>query len=134
MREADEALGLASHIAFSAQGLRDFAGTVDLAIGLRMARAETGAWVCVTDGPNGVSYLGADGEGHVPARPVEIVDTLAAGDVWHGAFALALGEGRGETDAIAFANAAATLKCTRFGGREGTPGREETERFMRSGT
>jgi sulfofructose kinase len=88
----------------------------------------------VTDGPNGVSHLGAEGYGHVPARPVETVDTLAAGDVWHGAFALALGEGRGETDAIAFANAAAPLKCTRFGGREGTPGREETERFMRSGT
>lgn len=134
VREAGEALGLASHIAFSAQGLRDFAGIDDLGAGLRAARAETGAWVCVTDGPNGVSYVGSGGEGHVPATPVDVVDTLGAGDVWHGAFALALGEGRAEPEAVAFANAAATLKCTRFGGRSGTPDREETERFMRSGT
>lgn len=131
VREAAAALRLASHVAFSAQGLRDFAATDDLAGGLRAARAETGAWVCVTDGPNGVDYLGPGGGGHVPARAVAVVDTLAAGDVWHGAFALALAEGRGEVEAIGFANAAATIKCTRFGGRAGTPDRDETERFMR---
>ncbi|MEP4422880.1 MAG: PfkB family carbohydrate kinase, partial [Nitratireductor sp.] len=57
---------------------------------------------------------------------------LGAGDVWHGAFALALGEGQAETEAIRFANAVAAIKCTRFGGREGTPDRIETDRFLRA--
>ena len=46
------------------------------------------------------------------------VDTLAAGDVWHGAFTLALAEGARRRDTPArFANAAAALKCSRIGGR-----------------
>jgi sulfofructose kinase len=53
------------------------------------------------------------------------VDTLAAGDVFHAVFALAIGERRAVADAAAaaFANAAAALKCTRFGGRLGARGR-----------
>jgi sulfofructose kinase len=67
---------------------------------------------------------------NIPAYPVTAVDTLGAGDVWHGAFALRLGEGADECDAMVFANAAAALKCTRFGGRSGAPGREETESLI----
>ncbi len=132
VREAGEALELASHIAFSAQGLRDFAASGDLSAALKAARQETGAWVCYTDGLNGVTFCDGGELSHVPAYTVEVVDTLGAGDVWHGAFALALGEGRDERDAIRFANAVAALKCTRFGGRTGTPGRAEAEEFMRT--
>jgi sugar/nucleoside kinase (ribokinase family) len=35
-------------------------------------------------------------------------------------------------DAAAFANAAAALKCTRFGGRLGAPIRAEVEALLRS--
>lgn len=132
VREAEEALRQASHIAFSAQGLRDFAGIEDLDAALGSAREETGAWVCYTDGAKGVSFFEAGAPAHVPAFAVDVVDTLGAGDVWHGAFALALGEGQAEREAIRFANAVAALKCTRFGGRAGTPGRAEAEAFMRS--
>ena len=59
-----------------------------------------------------------------------MVDTLGAGDVWHGAFALALGEGHDEHEAIRFASAVAAIKCTRFGGRAGVPDRTETEAFL----
>jgi sulfofructose kinase len=62
---------------------------------------------------------------------VDTVDTLAAGDVWHGAFVLALGEGKNEAEAIRFANAVAAIKCTRFGGRAGIPRRAEVEEFMK---
>jgi sulfofructose kinase len=61
------------------------------------------------------------------------VDTLGAGDVWHGAFALALAEGRPERQAVRFASAAAALKCTRFGGRNGAPRRAEVDAFLSSG-
>jgi sugar/nucleoside kinase (ribokinase family) len=48
---------------------------------------------------------------------VKVADTLAAGDVWHGAFMLALAEGQDVATASRFANAAAALKCSRGGGR-----------------
>ncbi len=128
--EAADALKIASHIAFSAQGLRDFSGHQDLIRGLREAAAQTGAWVCFTDGPKGVTYLDGDAEKTVLPPQVDVVDTLGAGDAWHGAFALALGEGTGELEAIRFANAVASLKCTRFGGREGIPMRDEVEEFL----
>ena len=64
------------------------------------------------------------------AFPIQPIDTLAAGDVFHGAFALALAEGRGETEAMRFAAAAAAIKCTRFGGITGAPGRAEAEAFL----
>ena len=61
-----------------------------------------------------------------------VVDTLAAGDVFHGAFALALLEGRGIEGAARFACAAASLKCTRFGGRLGCPSRAEVDALLAS--
>jgi sulfofructose kinase len=129
--EAAEALTLASHVAFSAQGLREYTGLDDLQAGLRLAQRQADAWVCYTDGANGVTFIDGNTMRHVPAFAVEAVDTLGAGDVWHGAFALALGEGRREEDAIVFANAVAAIKCTKFGGRAGIPNRAETEAFMR---
>ena len=55
--------------------------------------------------------------------------TLAAGDVWHGAFVLALAEGKPTVAAAQFANAAAAIKCTRAGGRLGAPTRDEVRAF-----
>jgi sulfofructose kinase len=134
VREAGEALRLASHVAFSAQGLRDLTGIENLDAALAAARDETGAWVCVTDGAAGVTFFEHGTLAHEPAFAVEVVDTLGAGDVWHGAFALALGEGEDPRAAIRFASAVAALKCTRFGGRTGTPDRAEAEAFLRSRT
>lgn len=134
VREAAEALRLASHAAFSAQGLRDLTGIADLDAALKAARDETGAFVCVTDGAVGVTFFEDDGLAREPAFAVDVVDTLGAGDVWHGAFALALGEGQGARAAIRFAGAVAALKCTRFGGRTGTPDRAEAEAFLRMRT
>jgi sulfofructose kinase len=54
-----------------------------------------------------------------------VVDTLGAGDVFHGAYALAVAEGRDVERAARFAAEAAALKCTRFGGRRGAPRRAE---------
>lgn len=122
-----QGLKLASHVAFSVQGLNDLTGEADMLDGLAKASAMLPGWVCVTDGGNGVYHLQGGEVMHVPAFRIRAVDTLGAGDVWHGAFALRLAEGAGEGDAIGFANAVAALKCTRFGGRKGTPGRAEAE-------
>ena len=62
---------------------------------------------------------------------VDAKDTLGAGDVWHGAFALSLAEGNNEIEAVKFANSAASLKCSVFGGRKGIPFRHELENFIK---
>jgi sulfofructose kinase len=67
---------------------------------------------------------------HVSAPQVDAVDTLGAGDVFHGAFGLAILEGRSVREAAQFACAAASLKCTRFGGRLGCPTRAEVEALV----
>lgn len=127
---AEEAMKLGSHIAFSAQGLRDYAGGEDLFEGLRAAARSTGAWVCVTDGPRGVSWLDGDAVRSIPAVPVAAEETLGAGDVWHAAFTLKLAEGVQEEAAMHFANAAAALKCAGRGGMASYPYRADVDAFM----
>ncbi|MCP4070737.1 MAG: sugar kinase [Hyphomicrobiales bacterium] len=126
-----ESLTKASHIAFSKQGLVALTGESDSARALRSLATRLTSWLCVTDGPNGVYFLRNGQVEHIPGFNVEVKDTLGAGDIWHGAFALHLAEGAGEDQAILFANAAASLKCTRFGGRSGCPDRIATENFLK---
>lgn len=121
----------ASHVAFSAQGLRSLADGTTLSNALETLAPRLPGWACVTDGENGVWFTGVSGIEHIPAFRVDVKDTLAAGDVWHGAFALALAEGSAEPDAIRFANATAALKCMTFGGRSGTPDRAAVLEFLK---
>jgi len=126
----------ASHVAFSQQALRELSGEDDpraglaKVAGLAMMEEHASNWLAVTLGKDGVLFMEDGAVAHIPAFVVETVDTLGAGDVWHGAFALALAEGQGEREAIRFASAAAAIKCTRFGGRLGAPRREEIEAFL----
>ena len=62
---------------------------------------------------------------------VKAIDTLGAGDAFHGAFTLALAEGRALTRRLRFASATAALKCTHFGGGAGAPQRAEVEEFLK---
>ena len=57
----------------------------------------------------------------MPVFEIAAVDTLGAGDTFHGGFALALAEGRSEADAMRFGAAVAGIKCTRIGGSAGAP-------------
>jgi sulfofructose kinase len=81
----------------------------------------------VTLGERGLMWFDGVSVRHLPARPVVSIDTLAAGDTWHGAFALALAEKQPLTQALQFATYAAAIKCSRFGGRIGIPNRAETD-------
>jgi sulfofructose kinase len=125
-----ELLSAASHVAFSAQALRELAGSDDLPRSLAGLAHHFQAWLAVTDGDRGVHFVENGTVAHLPAFAVTAVDTLGAGDVWHGAFALRLAEGGSERDAIRFASATAALKCTRFGGRAGAPRRAEVEALL----
>ncbi len=75
----------------------------------------------MTRGQDGVSWY-EDGRLHRQTTfPVDVVDTTGAGDVFHGAYAFAIGAGLEVRDAMAFAAATAALKCTHPGGRVGIP-------------
>lgn len=123
-------VNLASHVLFSQEGLQTFSETSDIEEGLACASKRTDAWLGVTCGAAGVYWRCGGMIQNLPAFEVNVVDTLAAGDVFHGAFALALAESRMIDDALRFASAASALKCTRFGGRLGIPNRGEVEEMM----
>ncbi len=129
----EEVIKLASHIAFSEHGLKNFTGEIDLEKALKKIRKMTNSWICVTAGGKGVFILQDDKLLNIPAPKVKVKDTLGAGDVWHGAFTLSLSEGNKELEAVEFANAVASLKCTVFGGRDSFPSRRQVLDFNREG-
>lgn len=129
-RLTQELFAASTHIVFSAHGLRESVNIKDPEAGLREVAKLTDAYLSVTSGSAGAWWLHQGRAGHEKAFPVEAVDTLGAGDVYHGAFALALGEGQDLAAARRFSAAAAALKCLRFGGIAGSPTRPEVEAFL----
>ncbi|MBM3223099.1 MAG: ribokinase [Candidatus Tectomicrobia bacterium] len=86
--------------------------------------------VILTLGAQG-AFVGtlAAGE-HIPAFPVQPVDTTAAGDAFNGALAVALAEGCTHSAAVRFANAAAGLACTQPGAQNSLPRREQVTAML----
>jgi sulfofructose kinase len=130
----DPLFAIATHVIFSAEGLRATTHVDDLAEALAMISRIAPGLLAVTNGPDGVWWLEKGQQHHLvrhlAAFPIEAVDTLGAGDTFHGAFALALAEGCNLEQAMRFAAAAAALKCTRFGGISGTPTRHDVDTFL----
>jgi sulfofructose kinase len=123
-------LSSATHLVYSRDALLGTTGEGDIPAALAAAQRRSGAWIGVTDGERGVSWLEDSAIEHLPAFRVRAVDTLGAGDVFHGAFALAVAEGRTERDAVRFASAAAAVKCTLAGGRAGIPDRAMVDALL----
>ncbi|ARM92309.1 carbohydrate/purine kinase protein (plasmid) [Rhizobium sp. CIAT894] len=118
----------ASHIVFSQPAAERLTGTTELVktVGLLKRRFEH-AFISVTAGENGCFWFDdRSGEiAHLAAPKVRTIDTLAAGDIFHGAFALATAEGLPIAETMRVASMAAALKCQVFGGRTGAPARAE---------
>jgi sugar/nucleoside kinase (ribokinase family) len=111
----DALLNLGSHVIASSEALRGSTGLADLGEALKRLAEHVTGFLAVTDGANGVIWLEDGNLRTMPAFAVGTVDTLGAGDVFHGAFALA-------------------LKCARFGGGAGAPRRAEVETLMKQQT
>lgn len=122
-------VGAADHVIFSRPGLAQFTGADSIEEGLRGARRESHTLVGVTDGADGFFWLEDGNLRNAPPPRVDVIDTTGAGDAFHGAFAMALANGRPVVDAIAFSNTLAALKCTRPGGRAGLPDPAELRSF-----
>lgn len=135
MAPDDGLLAASSHLIFSEQALQDTTGLACNEQALREIATRTPAFVAATRGAQGTIWLDPHGEvRETPAFPVRPVDTLGAGDIFHGAFALGITEGMNVPAALRFASAAAALKCTRFGGAFACPERSEVDRLLSDST
>jgi sulfofructose kinase len=127
-------LTASSHLVFSSEALQATAGIADDAEALKQIAKLTPSFLAGTRGAQGTLWL--DEHHHLqqtPAFPVHTVDTLGAGDIFHGAFALGITEGQDLPTALRFASAAAALKCTRYGGAFAAPQRAEVEELLAQG-
>lgn len=84
-------------------------------------------------GAQGAAYATAADSGFIPGFTVTAVDTVAAGDAFNGALAVALGERQPLAGAIRWASAAGALATTRRGAAPSMPYRAEVERLLQSG-
>jgi sulfofructose kinase len=127
-------LNASSHLVFSSEPLQETAGVADDGEALKKIAKLTPSFLAGTRGAQGTIWLDEQGTlQQTPAFPVHTVDTLGAGDVFHGAFALAITENQDLRAALRFASAAAALKCTRFGGAFAAPQRAEVEALLSQG-
>ncbi|MCC8965484.1 ribokinase [Bradyrhizobium sp. Pear76] len=86
-----------------------------------------GKIVCVTLGKRGVLALVGDQPLLVPGHEVKAVDTTGAGDCFVGALASQLATGKPLRDALAYANAAASICVQRMGAAPSMPTADEVE-------
>ena len=71
--------------------------------------------VLITLGANGSLLASKEGMEHLPAYAVKSVDSTGAGDAFIGSFAMFLGEGLAEREAVRRANLYAALSTTGIG-------------------
>lgn len=116
----EELLDMASHVVFSEPAFEQRFRSISEANVADVARRHE-VVVGVTQGSAGVVWA-ANGQSHrTDAFGIEAVDTLGAGDVFHGAFALGVARGLDISDIVVRSAAAAAVKCATGGGREGFP-------------
>lgn len=94
------------------------------ALAIRLKGVDT---VIITLGAKGAFISTEDMEELIAAPIADAVDTTAAGDVFNGALAVALAEGRSLTEAVDFACKAAAISVTRLGAQAAAPYRHEVE-------
>ena len=74
------------------------------------------------------AYINSENfKGLIPGIKVIPVDTTAAGDVFNGALAVAISEGKYLNEAVVFANKAASISVTRMGAQASAPYRNEIQ-------
>jgi sugar/nucleoside kinase (ribokinase family) len=127
-------LTVSSHLVFSSEPLQETAGVADDGEALKKIAKLTPSFLAGTRGAKGTIWLDEHQNlRQTPAFPVHTVDTLGAGDVFHGAFSLAITENQDIAEALRFASAAAALKCIRFGGAFAAPQRAEVSELLSQG-
>jgi ribokinase len=88
--------------------------------------------VVITLGERGSLVAGREGWEIIPAFKVKTVDTTGAGDAFIGSFAVFLGEGLPEKEALTRANLYAALSTTKVGTQKSFCSREDFEKEWRN--
>jgi ribokinase len=81
--------------------------------------------VVITMGSSGAHISTGSVSKMVSVVPTKAIDTTAAGDVFNGALAVALSEGKDLEEAVIFANKASAISVTRMGAQASAPYRNE---------
>lgn len=127
-------LPLCNHAVFSTAGLAQFTGLDDASAALRQAATLTPGIVAVTQGEAGCLFLIEGREQRVSGFPVPVRDSNGAGDVFHGAYTLALARGEHVLDAARYASAAAALKCRNGSGWGAVPQHDDVQTLLKANT
>jgi len=85
----------------------------------------------VTVGAKGALVITEGAEHLVPGFPVKAVDSVAAGDAFNGALAVALSSDEDLLVAVRYANAVGALSVTRAGAQPSLPTSDEVKNFMK---
>ena len=129
--DLQQLVSLTEWAVFSEAGLAAYAPGLAVRDALQCALAGGCEVAMVTRGERPVWWQRRGGTLQRLAVPrVSAVDTTGAGDVFHAALALALGERRSDRAAAAFAATAAALKCLAGPGVLGAPQRHAVERAL----
>jgi sugar/nucleoside kinase (ribokinase family) len=92
-----------------------------------------GTAVIVSEGAEGSKAIDSTGKHfHVPAISVDVVDTVGAGDAFHGGVILGLSQGRSFEQSIELGTICGAHNCKSFGAREGMIRKEELQVFLSS--
>jgi len=86
--------------------------------------------VVLTLGEQGALLVAEGQEAHVPAFPVQAVDTTAAGDAFVAGFAVTVASGRSLLQAVRFAAASGALAATKLGAQPSLPFLEEVSQLV----
>ncbi|MBA1157424.1 PfkB family carbohydrate kinase [Microvirga mediterraneensis] len=121
-----EMIALADHVLFSEPALLSLASNRSPRDALMSVAQDLEAEIVgVTLGAAGAMIWQREASEDIvsefPTIPIEAVDTLNAGDVWHGTYAYGLVNGWNLARRVRIANVAAAMKCEHFGGRLGSP-------------
>lgn len=86
--------------------------------------------VVISRGGSGSIYSDGTESGEVPAIKSEIVSTLGAGDVFHGALVAAQVWGKSLRESVSIANVVAGISCRALDGQSGIPSRSELDAYL----
>jgi sulfofructose kinase len=86
--------------------------------------------VVISKGGEGSVYSDGVSSGEIPAISTEIVSTLGAGDVFHGALVATQVWNKPIEEAVAIANTVAGLSCRALDGQSGIPTKAELAAFL----
>ncbi len=74
--------------------------------------------IAITDGAKAIRFVSGQSSGTISVPQVEVVDTMGAGDIFHGAYCFFASTGRGFIESLAEANKVASESCRFAGTRE----------------